>query len=176
MKNLKLIVLFFGLGMFFVSCEKKQNEWENFYGFTNEDVVGTYSYSNIASAFDGVEGISRYACYDADIKITASSTQSGKLVFLLNCPDENYSRTIEDLVTPNENDFMIRMSSGIIHSGAQVKAHNITAYVMKNAKNQIRLHGFAAVNTYKVVTNPESGLESYIIDDGVYYYFDVIKN
>lgn len=176
MKNIKMAALFLGLGFLLVSCGKEKNEWENYYGYTNDDIVGTYSFSNITSSFDGVEGIGRYVCEDAEVSISVVDSQSGKLAFSLNCPDENYSRTIEDTATPNEDDFMIRMSTGFVYSGGHPKAHNITGYVMKNAKQQIRIHGFAAVNTYKVETDPITGTETYVVDNGVYYYFDVIKD
>ena len=176
MKNIKRAALFLGLGFLLVSCGEEKSEWQNFYGFTSADIVGTYSYSNHPGAFDGVEGPGRHACEDAEVGITTSADSLGKIVFSLHCPDEDYSRSIEGYPSPNEDDFMIRMSTGIIHSGSHPKAHNINGYVMKNAKQQIRVHGYATVNTYKVETDPQTGVETDVIDDQVYYYFDVIKD
>ena len=178
MKNIKLLALLCVLGVFFVSCDDKtKSEWENFYGFTNEDVIGTYSFSNISTAFDGVEGIGRFACADAEVSIRASSQNANMLRFTIHCPDEDdYSRTIEDYPTPNEDDFMLRMSEGYIHTGNNIRAYNVNAYVMKNKKQEIRLHGYSAMNTYKEVTDEITGVTTYVQTDGVYYYFDVIKN
>ena len=177
MKNYKLIALLCLLGVFLVSCRKPKSEWNNYYGYTNEAVIGTYSFSNISTAFDGVEGIGRHSCPDAEISIQPSSQNPNMLMFTINCPDEEYSTTIEDDATPNVDDFMLRMSTGYIHSGSnKVKVYVVNAHVMKNAKQELRLSGFSAVNTYKEVYNEESGTTSYLQIDGEYYYFDVIRN
>jgi hypothetical protein len=68
------------------------------------------------------------------------------------------------------------MSTGYIHTYGKIMAYNVTAYVLKNEKQQLRLHGFAAKNTYEEVLDEETGLTKYIQTDGEYYYFDVIKN
>lgn len=175
MKNIKLWALLCTLSFFFASCTEPKSEWTNYYGYTNESVIGTYSFSNISTAFDGVEGIDRHSCPDAEVRIEALSSESGKLKFTINCPDEEYSETLEGIATPNEDDFMIRMSTGIQHYGGKIIAHNVTAYVMKNDKQQLRLHGYAAVNTYKEV-DPGTGVVNYEPINGEYYYFDVIKN
>lgn len=175
MKNRKLLALLCVLGIFFVSCDKEpKSEWKNYYGFTNEDVIGTYSFSNVSTAFDGVEGVGRHACPDAEVSIQASTQNPRMLRFTINCPKEEYSRTIEDYATPNEDDFMLRMTTGYIHTGDKVKVFVVNAHVLKNEKQEIRLSGFSAINFYKEVVN--EGATSYIQTDGEYYYFDVIKN
>ena len=177
MKNYKLLVLSCLMGIFFSSCkEESKSEWKNYYGYTNEDVIGTYSFSNISTAFDGVEGVGRHSCPDAEVSIETSPQNPKMLRITVKCPKEEFERTIDDFATPNEDDFMLHMSTGIMHTGNKIKAYNVTAYVMKNGKEQLRLHGYAAVNTYKEVYNEESGNTSYVQDDGEYYYFDVIKN
>ena len=177
MKNRKLLALLCLLSLFFVSCNKEpKSEWTNYYGFTNDEVVGTYSYSEVSTAFDGVEGVGRHACLDAEVSIQVSDQNPNMLRFTINCPKEEYSRTIEDYATPNEDDFMLRMSTGYIYSGNKIRAYNVNAYVMKNEKQELRLHGYSAMNTYKTVTNEETGAVTMVQTDGVYYYFDVIKN
>ena len=177
MKNCKLLALLCVLGVLFASCKEPKSEWENFYGYTNEDVIGTYSFSNVSTAFDGVEGVGRYACPDAEVSIQASSQNPNMLRFTIHCQDENdYSRTIEDYATPNEDDFMLHMSTGYDHSGNKIRAYNVNAHVLKNKKQELRLHGYSAINTYKIVEDVETGAVTYVQTDGVYYYFDVIKN
>ena len=177
MKIYKLFALICVLGVFFVSCKEPNAEWKNYYGYTNEDIIGNYSFSNISTAFDGVEGVGRHSCPDAEVSIQPSSQNPNMLRFSINCPDEEYSRTVEDDATPNEDDFMLRMSTGYIHSGSnKVKVYVVNAHVMKNEKKELRLAGFSAVNTYKEIYNQESGTTSYVQIDGEYYYFDVIKN
>lgn len=177
MKIYKLFALICVLGVFFVSCKEPKTEWNNYYGYTNEDIIGNYSFSNISTAFDAVEGVGRHSCPDAEVSIQASSQNPNMLRFTINCPNEEYSRTVEDDATPNEDDFMLRMSTGYIHSGSnKVKVYVVNAHVMKNEKKELRLAGFSAVNTYKEIYNQESGTTSYVQIDGEYYYFDVIKN
>ena len=177
MKNSKLIALICLLGIFFTSCDKEaKSEWKDYYDFTNEEIIGTYAYSNVSNAFDEVEGTGRHACLDAQINIRATHDNSDWIAFSVNCPDENFSRTFEGVATPNEGDHMIHMSTGYIHSGGKIRAYNVTAYVLKNEKQELRLHGFAARNTYEEVADEETGITTYVQTDGEYYYFDVIKN
>ena len=174
MKSIKLMALLCVMGVCFASCEKTpKSEWRNYYGYTAEDIIGTYAFSNVSGAFDSVEGIGRHACPDAEISIAPYS--ANKVEFKINCPSANFSKTIEGKTTPNENDFMIRMSTGYIHSGGKIKAYNVDAHVFTNDKNEIRLHGHIAENIYHIVENSTGG-QVYVQDDGVYYYFDVIKN
>lgn len=177
MKNSKLIALICLLGIFFTSCEKEpKSEWKDFFDFTNEDIIGTYVYSNVSNAFDQVEGTGRHACPDAQINIKALNDNPNWVEFSVNCPAVSFSRSFEGLATPNEDDHMIHMSTGYIHYNGKILAYNVTAYVLKNEKQEIRLHGFAAKNTYEEVADEETGLTSYVQTDGEYYYFDVIKN
>ena len=175
MKNYKLFALLCLLGLFLASCEKEpKTEWNNYYGYAKEDIIGTYSFSNIDGVFNDVEGIGRHACPDAEIRIVGFE---GKQVeFSINCPSAVFSRTFQGLPTVNSNDFMLQMTSGYVPSGSnKYKAYNVTAHVLKNAQQEIRLHGYAALNTYHTVEGEGGGL-IYVMDNGEYYYFDVIKN
>ena len=177
MKNRKLIALICLLGIFFTSCNKEpKTEWKDFYNYTNADIVGTYSYSNVSNAFDEVEGTGRHACPDAQVNIRASQDNPDWVEFSVNCPDAGFSWTFEGLSSPNEGTHLINMSTGFIHTNGKILAYNVTAYVLKNEKQQLRLHGFAAKNTYEEVADEETGLTKYVQTDGEYYYFDVIKN
>ena len=174
MKNFKLLLMLCMSGLFLVSCNDKKSEWENYYGYTNDDVIGTYSYSNVADAFDGVEGTGRYACEDAEISIKPYTANT--VEFTINCPSQGFSRSFTGKPSPNNDDFMVHMSSGYKPYGnGKLRAYNVTGYVLKDASQQLRMHGYAAVNTYKLVTVEGSGTDT-IPDNGIYYYFDVIKN
>lgn len=177
MKNSKLIALICLLGIFFTSCDKElKTEWKDLYNFTNEDIIGTYHFSNVNNAFDEIEGTGRHSCIDAQVSIRALYENPNGIRFSINCPDENFSRTFEGLATPNEDDFMIRMSSGYLHVGGKIKAYTVNAHVMRNEKQEVRLAGFSGIITYKEIENQETGINSYEPMDGEYYYFDVIKN
>ena len=176
MKNIKLLALLFMLGMLFTSCEKqKKSEWSNLYGYTKDDIMGTYTFSNVANAFDEVEGTGRHVCLDAEVSVEPYLTSL--VSFTINCPDENFSYTFEGKPTPNNHDHRILMSSGYEHVNGNLRAYNLTGYVLTNDKGDLRLHGFAARNTYKVVDHyyNDSHVYDTILDNGVYYYFDVIK-
>ncbi len=176
MKNCRLLALICLLGLSLASCnENKTTEWENYYGYTNDDIIGTYSYSNVADAFDGIDGEGgRYACDNAEISVTRYSGSQVELN--INCPSHSFNRTFTGVPSPNSDDFMVHMSSGYKPYGnGKLRAYNLTGYVLKNAKQQVRMHGFAAVNIYKIVSYGNGGIDT-IPDNGTYYYFDVIKD
>lgn len=174
MKNYRRMALLCLMGLFLASCGDSKTEWENFYGYTNDDIIGTYSFSNVPDAFEGVEGVDRYACDNAEISI---APYSGRQVeFKINCPSQGFNRTFTGVPSPNDGDFMVRMSSGYKPYGnGKLRAYNMTGYVLKNEKQQLRMHGFASINIYKLVALETGGTDT-IPDDGKYYYFDVIKN
>lgn len=174
MKNYRLWALLCLMGLFFASCGEKKTQWENYYGYTNDDIIGTYSYSNVPDAFEGVEGVGRYSCENAEISITRYS--GSQVEFKINCPSQGFERSFRGVPSPNDDDFMLHMSSGYRPYGSdRLRAFNLTGYVLKNVNQQLRMHGFAAVNTYKLVTLPTGGTDT-IADNGTYYYFDVIKD
>ena len=149
-KNITLAALFMLVALVFSSCEKK-NEWSYYHGFTNEDVVGSYSWSNIDNAFDGLlESSNCHLCDGAKIVITKSTENLVRLRFENETPSLNV--TVEDNSTQPGNDFMIKMSEN---------PYEVSAYVYKNEKTQIRLHGFVRKTT------AEYG--------PINYWFDVIK-
>lgn len=175
MKILALLILF---AVALVGCKDEKKEWNYKYGYTNEDIIGTYSFSNVAKAFEDLEP-SAYCniCEDAQIEITAASSWSVK--FKINCPDEGYSQTFVGAPTKNPDDCMIRLSSGYqFTGGGKLRAYNVLASVYQNDLQQIRLSGFAATNTYNLVQVPGTDPPLYdtIADSGYNYYFDIIKN
>ena len=179
MKKISILAFFLLLAVLLVSCkDKTKEEWSHFYGYTNNDIIGEYSFSNINKVFDDLEPSSYcHICDDAEISITAASATM--VNFNINCPNDNYSRTFTGVPTKNPNDCMIRMSSGYTQTGGgKLRAYNVQASVYRNDALQIRLSGFAAMNTYKLVAVPNTDpiLYDTIQDSGVNYYFDVIKN
>ena len=160
MKNVKFLPILL-LGFLFVSCEKQQEkEWNKLYGYTNEDIIGTYSFSNVADAFDALtESAYCHICEDAKITVTAKSGNT--IEFKVNCPNDNFNRTFEGLPRLTDNDFMIGMTAPSWNPIYELKA-----YVYKNDEGQIRIHGFV-----RYIHNAGTAQEY-----PVNYYFDVIKN
>ncbi len=151
MKHIKILFVLLLLGFVFASCEKEQkNEWNKHYGYTKGEIVGPYSYSNVANAFDGLNNnIYCHICEDAIICIFADSGDKIRFDFKSAKAELNVSLT--GPIVLNENDFLINYADGLFH---------LTAYVYTNAAGQIRLHGFV---------RRDAG-------DRDTYYFDVIKN
>lgn len=173
MKNIKYLLALFMLSLLFVSCEKQpQNEWTKYYGYTNQEIAGTYAFSNISDAFDGLtESAYCHVCEDAKIDITAGS---GDIIeFKVNCPSDGLNRTFEGRPCFTDDDFLINMKSP---STSSHPAYELTVYVYKNDQGDIRLHGFARHVTYATVYNPVTGENDYQPKSKINYYFDVIKN
>ena len=150
-KHITLATLLALVVLVFSSCEKK-NEWSNYHGFTDEDIVGTYSWSNIEDVFDGLlESYNCHLCDNAEITITQGTGNLMRFHFENETPNLNV--TVEDRSTQDGNDFMVIMEE---------YPYEVSAYVYKDTKNRIRLHGFVRKQT------AEYG--------SVNYYFDVIKD
>lgn len=173
MKNLKYLLALFVLGFLFVSCEKpEKHEWAKYYGYPNEEIAGTYSFSNVSDAFDGLtEGAYCHTCEDAKINITAGS--GGTIEFKMNCPSDDFNRTFEGRPSVIDNDFLINMTSP---AWGAYPNYELTVYVYKNGQGDIRLHGFARHIIYELVYNPQTETTDHIIKSKINYYFDVIKN
>jgi len=172
MKNIKYLSVLLMLGLLFVSCEKQPqaSEWNKVYGYTVGDIVGSYTPSNNPDAFDGlVENAYCHICEDAKIDITAGSGSS--IQFVLKCPSDNLNKTFEGLPRVTDDDFLINMK---LPSGNPYPDYELTSYVYKNAKGDIRLHGFARHIIYEIVY--EDGNAVHKVKDKINYYFDVIKN
>ena len=151
MKNIKLLPVLLMLGVLLVSCEKeKKNEWNKLYGYTNEQIVGTYSYSNVSDAFEGLTSNSLcHICQDARISIKVYS--GSKIQFDINSASAELNASLVGPTGLNDDDFLINYEDGL---------YDLTAYVYTNVSGQIRLHGFVRKNR----------------DNQPTYYFDVIKN
>lgn len=163
-----------------VSCQKEEGkEWGRFFGYEQSDIVGTYSFSNISDAFDGlgnnVDGQYCHVCKDAQIKIERYSSQS--VTFNVNCPTANFSYTFQGNPKKTDNDFLVTLSSRYFYaSGGMLSAYKLMAYVYKNEAQQVRLHGFAAQDFFSIVTHPDTQVIDTVKESSSTYYFDVIKN
>ena len=172
MKNIKWLPLLLMLGVFLVSCEKEQKkEWNKYYGYSNEEIVGSYSFSKVEDAFEDLtESAYCHICEDAKINITARSESI--IEFNVNCPNDEFNRTFEGRPCLTDDDFLINMTAP---SGTPHPDYELTVYVYKNDQGDIRLHGFARHIKYEIHNDP-NGMPVYNIKSKVNYYFDVIKN
>ena len=152
MKNIKYLSVLLVLGFLFVSCEKEsqEKEWKKHYGYTNAEIIGSYSFSNVADAFDGLsESIYCHVCNDAKITISADTEHTIK--FTINSAKAELNASLKGNPALNDDDFKITLIDS---------PYELTGYVYTNAAGQIRLHGFVRTHNPNVVN----------------YYFDVIKN
>ncbi|MBR6930048.1 MAG: hypothetical protein IKH61_07445 [Bacteroidales bacterium] len=174
MKNIKYLSVLLVLGLLFVSCEKQpqESEWEKYYGYTNAEIAGSYSFSNVADAFDGLtEGAYCHICPDAKIDIVGW-LGSNIVQFNVNCPSNEFNRTFEGRPRLTDDDFLINMKYPSSHPHPD---YELTAYVYKNKRGNIRLHGFARHITYETHVDTNNNTV-YQVTAKVNYYFDVIKN
>ena len=80
MKQVKFSAFFLLLAVLLVGCKDEKKEWNYKYGYTNEDIIGSYSFSNIDKVFDDLEPSDYcHICDDAEIDITAASSWSESL-------------------------------------------------------------------------------------------------
>ena len=167
MKKTLISAFFILLAVAFVGCKDEKKGWDYLYGYTNDDIVGTYHFSNVADAFESLTE-SEYCHLCDDAEITISSYQENSVKFTIKCPDAGYDHSFTGRTSYSENDFLINMSEKAL--GVNIK-YTVTASVYTNAKSEIRLHGFARKIIYQYDTNQEE-----IVKECYNYYFDVIKN
>lgn len=150
-----IISLLLFVGFMTVSCKKEKK------GYTIDDIVGEYTFSNAADAFEGLEADEyTYLCDDAVITITSDGKNSVK--FRLSCPSEEYNARFNGAPFQNENDSVIRMSYDYGYGKYPPNESTVTAKVSK-MDGKIRLQG------HHYFYSGSSSL-SY------FYYFDVLKN
>ena len=163
MKRLSIISLLLFLGFATVSCNKEKK------GYTIDDIVGEYIFSNAADAFDGLEADENtFICYDAVITIARDGENS--VDFWLSCPNEDipwaptnegHKARFNGAPFQNENDSVISMSYDYGYGKYPPNESMVIANVSK-MDGKIRLQG------YHYFYSGSSAL-SY------FYYFDVLK-
>ena len=154
MKKICLIGFLVFLGFVTVSCNKEKKS------YTIKDIVGEYTFSNAADAFDGLEADEyTYLCDDAVITITRDGKNS--VDFRLSCPNEEHSAHFNGAPFQNENDSVIRMSYDYGYGKYPPNESTVIANISK-MDGKIRLQG------HHYFYSGSSGW-SYS------YYFDVLK-
>ena len=152
MKKSGIACLLLFLGIVMVSCNKEKK------GYTIDDIVGKYTFSNAADAFDGLEADEyTYLCDDAVITITSDGKNA--VEFRLSCPNEEHNARFNGAPFQNENDSVIRMSYD--YGKYPPNESKVTAKVSK-MDGKIRFQGHHYFYS-------GSSVMSY------FYYFDVLK-
>ncbi len=175
-QTIRFSALLFCLTMAMVSCNKNKTQWSSFYGYSLDDIVGKYSYSDEPKAFDRItESEDVHICEDASIEIKKLSETM--VSFDIDCPEAEFRQSFVGRPTKNKNDNLIQLSSGYNKGrDGTISAYNVLADVYKNDESQIRLHGFASFDIYKVVSDANQIGSDTIVESRTAYYFDVIKN
>ena len=152
MKKLSVLGLVLFLGFVTVSCNKEKK------GYTIDDIVGEYTFSNAADAFEGLEADEfTYLCEDAVI----TSDGKNSVDFKLSCPNEEDQAHFNGAPFQNENDSVIRMFYDYGYGKYPPSESTVIANISK-MDGKIRLQG------HHYFYSGTSGL-SY------FYYFDVLK-
>lgn len=169
MKRIALVLLVLAC----VSCGKtpKENEWVRFYGYTSSDVAGVYAFSGAADAFkDLTENEDTHLCPDAQINVTATSAQT--IAFQFSAPEHGFQKSFSGRTSLNANAFLISMYKEM----ENLKQYGLSATVLKNAEEDVRLEGYVTEDHYKREYNTVEGHYDTIFDYSVKYFFDVKKN
>ena len=158
-----MISLMLFLGFATVSCNKEKK------GYTIDDIVGEYVFSNAADAFDGLEADEdTFLCYDAVITITRDGKNS--VEFRLSCPNEGlygyptnegHKARFNGAPFQNENDSVIRMSYDYGY-GKNPPSESVVIANVSKMDGKIRLQG------YHYFYSGTSG-------NSYFWYFDVLK-
>ena len=159
-------------GVLLVSCHKDTTkEWEKFYDYTIDDIIGTYSFSNVSDAFDALtETDYCHICDDAEISISSYMNSETSIEFKVNCAKAMFNKTYTGRPVSNEDSFLIKLFNP---STSEYPDYELTAYVYKNTKGDIRLHGFARHIKYHVYV--QDGITYHEVKTMTNYYFDVKK-
>ena len=171
-KSFVLSVFCLLVAVAFVSCEKKkQQEWSKFYGYAIDDISGQYSYSEAPDAFSGlIESDEGHLCPDAEVSVSPTSAQT--VLVNVVCPERNFQKCFSGRPNLNANAFLIDMYGSMIN----FKRYGITAEVLKNAEDDVRLKGFVTEDHFVRVYDNVAQAYDTLYDYSIKYYFDVIKN
>lgn len=173
MKKLRFMAMLLMVGTLMVACQKDDaKEWQQFYDFTLDDIKGTYTFSYVMSAFEGLtENGYCHICQDAEINVSSYFDSESSISFKLNCPKATFNTTFTGRPAINEDDaFLLNMSNP---STSLYPDYTLTVYVYKNDKGNVRLHGFARHIYYETIV--ENGVAHKVVKTMINYYFDVKK-
>ena len=173
MKKMRFMALLLMVGAMMLACKKDDaKEWQQFYDFTLDDIKGTYAFSYVSSAFDGLMETSySHICDDANITVSNYLGSESSIEFKMNCKKVSFNKSFTGKPAINEDDpFLLNMASP---NSSENPDYTLTAYVYKNAKGDIRLHGFARRIYYEIVV--ENGVNHKRVKSMINYYFDVKK-
>lgn len=169
---MRFMALLLMVGAMMVACQKDETkEWEKYYGYSLDDIKGTYTFSYVSNAFDGLtENGYSHICQDAEITVTSYLNSESSIAFRVTCPNASFNGTFTGRPVMTEDGFLVKMT---IPSPAEYPDYELTVYVYKNAKGDIRLHGFARHIYYEIVV--ENGVNVKRVKSMINYYFDVKK-
>lgn len=154
---MKRIALFLvSISLLFASCEKTpQDEWNRFYGFTKDDIVGHYNANPDESLYEALPtpGVAVYDNASIDIQALSDNQVSLHIVI-----PGTINKVFSGAVIPGES------TSDMMFVNDNNEDISMTVY--KNSQNQVRLHG--RVKRYHYDAH-------HILEDSDNWGFDVIK-
>ena len=150
----KVTLIITAITFMMVSCTKPEEEWDRFYGFTQEDIVGHYEANPDESLYEELPA--GMVIYDnASIDVTATGTVSVSLhIVIPSVINKQFSGTI-DMQDEQRSDLILRNNNG----------EDVMMTVYKNENGRVRFHG--RVKHYGPQNNPYVG--------DVNWGFDVLK-
>ena len=169
---MRFLPLLLMAGLMLLGCNKDTTkEWERYEGYTIDDIVGTYSNSYVSDAFDGLmESAYCHICEDAEVVVSPYLASETSIEFKVTCPQAAFNKSFTGRPTIEDDGFLITMA---LPATSPSPDYELTTYVYKNAKGDIRLHGFARHIYYEIVI--ENGVYVQRVKSMTNYYFDVKK-
>lgn len=126
----KTFLFLIAMGLLCASCEKTPvNEWNRFYGFTKDDIVGHYDANPDESLYEELptEGVTVYNTVTIDITSLQDNMVSLRIVI-----PHVINKAFSGVINGDDS------TSDLILNGF---GEDIMATVYKNSKGQIRMHG-----------------------------------
>ena len=111
---MRFMALLLMVGTLMVACQKDDaKEWQQFYDFTLDDIKGTYDFSYVSSAFNGLTETSFcHICEDATVSVSTYLGSESSIEFKVNCAKETFNKSFTGRPAINEDDpFLLNMSS-----------------------------------------------------------------
>ena len=105
MKRTSLLII--ALSLLLVSCDKKENEWGRFYGFTQGDIVGHYEANPDQSLYEPLPNSVETIYDNASIDVTAVGSSSVSLHIVIPAVINKYFSGPIDMAYSNRSNITI---------------------------------------------------------------------
>lgn len=161
--NILIISLIISIVML-AGCREKEQQWHKFFGFTVDDVEGTY-YSTPDADFD-IPTTSAYVKYYDDVDVTITKLSDKSLNFRIEIPNE-YVKVFTGQAGALSDEGANNPYYIMLSANDSIWSHTLSVDVLRDDDGVIALRG----EVRKSKINPHN-----VESDFIVYYFMVNKN